>query len=192
MKLKEINEAINQNAFNVRDDLVGLSVEDIQKKQLEACIPNLEVALFNISGDLNIGTIVRSCVLFGVSKVYTFGRRKLDRRSLVGAQNYISIERHDSLVGDGLTINPKVFLDFSKRFKNVLLIELSETSKPISEIPKPPYSDPTLIVFGSEASGIDKEILDAYKDSIFHIEQYGVMRSLNVATAAGIVLHTLR
>lgn len=46
-----------------------------------------------------------------------------------------------------------------------------------------------LLVYGSEGSGLPAEILEANRDSVLTIPQWGPVRSLNLATAVAIVLY---
>jgi len=51
------------------------------------------------------------------------------------------------------------------------------------------YRSDDILVFGSEGSGLPSEILSANPDSVLTIPQWGPVRSLNLATAVGIVLY---
>lgn len=46
-----------------------------------------------------------------------------------------------------------------------------------------------VLVFGSEGSGLPEEILNERPDSVLTIPMWGPVRSLNLATAVGIVLY---
>jgi len=52
-----------------------------------------------------------------------------------------------------------------------------------------PISQRMFLVFGSETHGLSKEILSSYKDHSFHIPITGETRSLNLSTAAAIILY---
>lgn len=179
----------NLNSFNVRDEFKNLSIEEIRQYQPKN---GFAVCLINILGDLNVGTIIRSAVLFGADKVYLAGRRKWDRRSCVGAQNYIDIEMIDSF---DESIDDMIQYDM---IHNVLKkdgweIVCAETGgKSIQKYmidrqfafvkTKPCF------VFGSEGFGIPQSFLDK-SDHIVMVDQPGVMRSLNVASAASIFMY---
>lgn len=45
------------------------------------------------------------------------------------------------------------------------------------------------LVFGRESTGLDPELLDRHKDSVFGIPTLGPVRSLNLANAVSIVLY---
>jgi tRNA (cytidine/uridine-2'-O-)-methyltransferase len=52
-----------------------------------------------------------------------------------------------------------------------------------------PYHGNTCLVFGSETDGMPPRILEKYPDRCFTIPMTGAVRSLNLATAVGIVLY---
>ena len=52
-----------------------------------------------------------------------------------------------------------------------------------------PYQANTCLVFGSETEGMPARILEKYPDRCFTIPMPGRVRSLNLATAVGIVLY---
>jgi tRNA G18 (ribose-2'-O)-methylase SpoU len=78
------------NHFNVRDEYktntyeqnVAITVSE-QRRFSVGCI--------NITGELNIGMMIRSACLLGAENFYIFGRKKFDKRSTVGAEKYINI-----------------------------------------------------------------------------------------------------
>lgn len=52
-----------------------------------------------------------------------------------------------------------------------------------------PYASSSVLVFGSETEGMPERIREKYPDRIFRIPTTGAVRSLNLATAAAIVLY---
>lgn len=52
-----------------------------------------------------------------------------------------------------------------------------------------PYRDRSCLVFGSESDGLPARILEKYPDRVYRIPMSGPVRSLNLATAVGIVLY---
>lgn len=95
-----------KNFFNVRDDLQHLPNDEIIKIQKDNTLP-YAVCTLSVDSDLNISNIIRTACIFGAEKAIVYGRRKIDRRALVGSQNYIDIERIDgvddfgNIVADG-------------------------------------------------------------------------------------------
>lgn len=52
-----------------------------------------------------------------------------------------------------------------------------------------PRHDRLFLVFGSETKGLPEEIIQRFPNSLFHIPISNEIRSLNLSTAAGIVLY---
>lgn len=170
--------------YNVHTPLQGLSTEKLQKISEQTALP-LALMLFNLNGDMNIGMSIRTAVILGCSDVYVIGRRKYDRRSEVGAKNYIRIHRQTHLEED-----------FFQKNKLVPIL-LEQGGTPLEDFSFKPFlpnkmEDGWKVVFlvGCEATGFSKSFLKkhSYAPRI-SISQYGVMRSLNVAIAASIVLY---
>ena len=90
---KKIIAETNSNHYNVRDEYKNNSYEEniaiCNKEKLK-----FSVGVINVTGCLNIGMMVRSACLFGAENFYIFGRKKFDRRSTVGAENYINIVQY--------------------------------------------------------------------------------------------------
>lgn len=170
--------------YNVHTPLQGLSPEKLQKISENTALP-LALMLFNLHGDMNIGMSIRTAVILGCSDVYVIGRRKYDRRSEVGAKNYIHIHRIANLEDN-----------FFQKHKLVPIL-LEQGGAPLEEFSFKPFLPTKMesgwkVVFlvGSESTGFPKSFLakHSYAPRI-SISQYGVMRSLNVAIAASIVLY---
>jgi tRNA G18 (ribose-2'-O)-methylase SpoU len=170
--------------YNVHTPLQGLSVYKLQKISENTALP-LCLMLFNLHGDMNVGMSIRTAVILGCSDVYVIGRRKYDRRPEVGAKNYIRIHRFPCLEEN--------FFETNK----LIPILLEQGGTPLEEFSFKPYLPNKLeegwkIVFlvGSESTGFPKGFLKKYSFAPhISISQYGVMRSLNVAIAASIVLY---
>ena len=52
-----------------------------------------------------------------------------------------------------------------------------------------PYSEHTVLVFGSETTGLPERILKEYTQHTYRVPMWGNVRSLNLSTSAGIVLY---
>ena len=60
---------------------------------------------------------------------------------------------------------------------------------PVPASPWPPYQPNSCLVFDNETLGMPDRILEKYPDRCYTIPMSGKVRSLNLATAAGIVLY---
>lgn len=165
--------------FNVHDELQQLSVDDIKKVQEKNALP-FAVAAYNVAGDLNLSNMVRSAVVFGASSFHIIGKRRFDRRGCVGAQNYIELVHHeDDLAG------------LRHLMDNYSVVFIEQGGEDISCADFYGWDKPICLVFGSESIGLPTiylEIAAAYDIPIYAIDQIGVIRSLNVASAAAIAM----
>ena len=168
--------------FNVIDELQHLPVEDIQAESQRRHLP-FAVALMNLTGDLNVGIIIRSACVFAAERVFLFGRKRYDRRSTVGAHNYIDVQHHDVSTANG-QIDWLLAMDTIRvNGYTPILIEQGGTS--IHEL-DPLSHEKVCLVVGPEDLGIPS--LLCATEQTYTIPQYGVCRSLNVSTAAGIAI----
>lgn len=187
------------SCWNVHDHLKEKTLTDLQAVSKLDRLPWHTMAL-NLTGDLNVGTIIRTSHCLGASSVIIVGRTKLDRRSLVGAENYITVERYR-------TVDEKFQLDVGE------IASILETKKltPIfcesGGVPLPKASwklrveainlrgyQPCLVM-GNETGGVPRELLDLSNilanSFVVSIPQRGVIRSLNVAVAHSIIAGNL-
>lgn len=164
------------NNWNVKDELKRHTLKELNDNQPKF---GYAVAAYNIDKGLNIGTMIRTSVLFGADEFFIFGDNKWDKRSTVGAQNYIKITK--------LT-NKDLFEELNNRGYYPVIFEPNKTNFDPSEIIHTKNSKPCFI-FGSENEGIPAKYLEQTND-IYSIPQYGVLRSLNVSVACGIILYS--
>ncbi len=169
--------------YNVHTPFHNLSVEKIQLLSQRSALP-IGLMLYNLNGDMNVGMSIRTAVILGCSDVYIVGRKKYDRRSEVGAKNYIRIHRFPM-------IEPSFFQE-----NKLLPIFIEQGGSPLEDFSFKSYlpgrmEDGWKVVFvmGSESFGLPPSLLKALNAPILSISQYGVMRSLNVSIAASIVLY---
>lgn len=192
------------NGFNVADIYKHKSQLELQYIANNMKL-NYNILTINLYGGFNIGTMIRTSVIYGCNNFYISGNREFDRRTMVGAQNYVNIERVKDIIkmdrnGDDFNVvcNVKKFINFVKENNYVPIyieqggVELSRVNwKSIYKVVNEENKQ-MLFIFGNESIGIPKELLvpELFEHSmIISIEQYGLLRSLNVATACGIILH---
>lgn len=169
---------------NVLDEFKDSSVEDRKSYCQEHALP-YQVALLNITGELNMGTIVRNSVLMGASKIWIFGRRRWDRRGAVGSEHYIDIQYVDAMSDYeelDVDIIRQTFVDQDLTPVYVEHGGVTLNNFQWSNV----FSDSTpVLVFGNENRGIPQSLLEGH---IVSIPQRGVMRSFNVGVSSGIVM----
>lgn len=187
--------------YNVKDNLKNLSLKELKEIQLNDSYEIYSLFL-NLNGDLNISSMVRTSALSGVKKVMIFGRRKYDRRGLVGADKYIDIDIINGFLGETidydvsllkLIIDKNNFVPIYAEHGGTVIGSFSWKNK-INEIyvanKKP------LIIMGNESRGIPEYLtnfFDSYDHSIrVTIPQKGVLRSFNVGHAYSMILWDIR
>jgi tRNA G18 (ribose-2'-O)-methylase SpoU len=194
-----VAESMDDAAFwNVHDALKNRTLTELQDIQRGHTLP-FAVCAISITGDLNVGMIARTACIFGAQEFVIFGRRKYDKRSTVGAQNYMPITRIDGFE-EGTTLSPTKFYDMLRlhRYTPVFVEQGGDTldavvlttgwKKYLSMYVQPGTSP--CLVFGNENEGIPEELmLPGYAK--ISIDQRGVLRSLNVSAAAAILIHSL-
>lgn len=190
----ELREKINQNNFNVHDQYKHLSVEELKEICRSEQNP-FSVCLLNVTGDLNVGVSIRSASLMGAERVFVFGRRKFDNRSLVGADKYIEVVKLDGM-NENLEIVPEEFEKFlhSSGYLPVFVelggLELGKFCWRDQLTVKDSFLKP-MFIFGNEGMGIPEKILEIgnkFEHSFrVSIPQKGVLRSFNVSAAANII-----
>jgi len=168
----------DSNFWNIQDDLKGRPLNELQDIQKARSLP-YAVAAINVTGDLNMGIMMRTACIMGASDFFIFGRRKYDKRSAVGAQNYINLHRVAAVDDDG-NVDYDVVLDTIKQNWTPVFVE--QGGRDVRDMAWP---DKPCIIMGNEATGIPIEICSQY--DMVSIRQRGIMRSLNVSTACGII-----
>ena len=165
----KINKETLSNHFNVRDEFkdntVAENVAICNRDRLK-----FSVGCINITGDLNIGMMIRSACLLGAENFYIFGRNKFDKRSTVGAEKYINIVQYvfdDPIHADESILNQLTLMNHD--------IILCETGGEVLgkdnwtyDKNNPPVQHP-LFLFGSESHGIPEKVSNAFDRKISKI-----------------------
>lgn len=182
---------------NVHDHLKHMSVEDLQAYSLTDRLP-WHTACLNVTGDLNVGTMIRTSHCMGATSVLIFGRRKIDNRSLVGSANYIKIERmpdqNDELTSQRFfwTMHERNFTPIFVETDGMMLNQVDWKIK-LDAIDRR-GSQPCLVM-GNETGGIPRDIINSCmpmpNSFVVSIPQRGVIRSMNVAVAHAMVVGSM-
>ena len=164
-----------EDTRNLIDEYKGLENEQVFDALAMKRTP-LEIAIENLEHDFNIGSIVRTANSFNVKKVHIIGKKKYNRRGAMCTDKYLDIVHHSSIA------------EFLATQKGRELVAIENNTKNSSPLHQKSFKPDTTLIFGSENSGITKELLDASNDIRF-IESFGSTRSVNVGVAAGIAMY---
>jgi tRNA G18 (ribose-2'-O)-methylase SpoU len=137
----------------------------------------LHIAIENFGHDANIGAVVRTANAFAVDTVHIVGRRRWNRRGAMVTDRYQRLRHHDH-VADLLDFAAAVGLTVVAVDNVPGAARLEATALPRN----------CLMVFGQEGPGLTGEA-QAGSALTVSIAQFGSTRSINVAVAAGIVMH---
>lgn len=175
------------NHYNVRDEYK----ENTYEQNVAITISEqrqFSVGAINVTGELNIGMMIRSACLLGAENFYIFGRKKFDKRSTVGAEKYINIVQYtfDDPIHADTEINER--LEYLLKWNSVVLCEhggMQIGSYVMREVYK--KLEHPLFVFGSESHGLPEVVTTNPHFYKFSIPQRGVLRSFNVSAAMNIM-----
>lgn len=145
--------------------------------------PRNEVYLIldNIRSMYNVGAIFRTADAARIKKLYLCGitatppRKEIEKTALKTI-DYVPWE---------YIANLKLKIKKLKQ-EGIQIVGLEQTDQFI-DYRKFDYAKPVAIIIGNEVDGISQEILDLC-DAVVEIPMQGIANSLNVATAAGIIL----
>lgn len=198
LNIKEASKqalAENNSAFNVHDNLKHLTLAELQEVSKKDQLP-WHTMTINLTGDLNVGTIIRTSHLLGATSVIVVGRTKIDRRSMVGAENYITVEKYRT-VNEQFDLKIEEIADiFEKKKLTPIFCEAGGIALPkanwktrIEAINLRGYQP--CLVMGNETGGIPDDLLYLStvlaNSFIISVPMKGVIRSLNVAAAHSII-----
>jgi len=184
----EIRKQLEERELNVRDEFKHLSHEEHLELHDDSRLP-YAIACINLTGDLNVGSIIRSAAMLGCETVFIYGKKKFDKRGLVGAHNYQKIEY--------ITIDlPDDLGDFPPDVNYEILIQtldgmgytpfgLETGGARIDQMDFREIVSPCIVV-GNENMGLPDYLRSRLP--LISIPQSGVMRSLNVGVAAAIAM----
>lgn len=162
--------------FEVRSFDAAIPLDEYRKLNKN----KLFIVLDNLRSAFNVGAIFRTCDALRVSGLFLCGctafppHVKLEKTSL-GTIDYVPWKRYET------ALEAVQFLQAKKI--PVWAAETTSRSKPFYRMN---YPHRLGLVFGNEALGVDREVLEIC-DEIIEIPLYGFKNSLNVATSVGIL-----
>lgn len=161
------------------DELNRKSVEEFKRSEKNSVIPVLE----NIRSAYNVGSVFRTADAFLLEAIYITG--------------YTCIPPHKEIkktaLGADETVDWKHFVNATEAIKNlkaagykVYAVEQAKNSLKLQDAAFN-ADDKIAVIFGNEVTGVEQDTI-LQCDGCIEIPQLGMKHSLNIATAAGVVL----
>lgn len=130
----------------------------------------------------NTSAVIRSCDVFGVQNIHVIeerNRRKIDREIAMGAQKWVSLNRHHS--SRECIANLR-----EKGYQIVATIPHGNASNLVDF----DISKPSAFFFGTEQDGLSHDVINE-ADEFLQIPMVGFTESLNISVSAAIILQQL-
>jgi 23S rRNA (guanosine2251-2'-O)-methyltransferase len=164
------------------EELGRKSVEEFKKSDKSPII----VVLENIRSAYNVGSVFRTSDAFLVEAIYIIGYtsqppHKEIKKTALGAE--------ESVAWKHFTDSAEAISDLRANGYNVYAVEQAEGSFKLNAIGFE-ADEKIAVIFGNEKAGVEQSTISLC-DGCIEIPQLGIKHSLNVATAAGVVLWEL-
>lgn len=136
--------------------------------------------LDNLSNLYNIGVIIRLCESFLIEKIYICGRLSIDTKkaksTALGSEKWIKIIHKETTLE---AINEIKTIDYK-----IVAVEQTKRSIPYNTMDS---IENTAFIFGNEKYGISQAVLNNCDDAV-NIPMFGMNNSINVSSAASIII----
>ena len=144
------------------------------------------VILENVRSAYNVGSVFRTADAFLLQSIYICGYtahppHKEIKKTALGAEETMSWKYFKK-------INEAID-ELRKAGYKIFAVEQAENSQPLQQV-KFEKDEKLAVIFGNEVSGVEQSTM-ALTDGCIEIPQLGMKHSLNIATAAGVVLWEL-
>lgn len=144
------------------------------------------VVLENIRSAYNVGSVFRTCDAFLVEGIYIIGYsakppHKEIKKTALGAEETVSWKYFKTTA--------EAISELRESGFRVYAAEQAEKSILLNKIDRP-ANEKIAVVFGNEVTGVEQSTINSC-DGCIEIPQLGMKHSLNIATAAGVVLWEL-
>src|SRR5205814_1237072 len=144
------------------------------------------VVLENIRSAYNVGSVFRTADAFLLHSVYICGYtarppHKEIKKTALGAEETVTWQYFNK--------SSDAIESLRKEGYKIFAVEQALNSHPLQEV-KVKKNEKLAVIFGNEVSGVEQATLEL-ADGCIEIPQLGMKHSLNIATAAGVVLWEL-
>ena len=160
-------------------------MDDIWQKAGQSGQPPLVVVCDGVEDPRNLGAIVRTAECAGAHGVIVSKRRSAGltgslAKAAAGALEHIPVVRVPNI--------PALLKELKERGLWVYGAECNEGAKPLGEVD---FSGGAALVLGGEGEGLGRLVKENC-DVLVRIPMYGKTQSLNVSTACGVILWTIK
>ncbi len=161
------------------DELERKSVEEFRQSDKVPVVAVLE----NVRSAYNVGSVLRTADAFLLQAVYTTGYtahppHKQISKTALGADETVTSKHFANAAEAILELKSEGFSVYAiEQVKDSILLQDFVVNE----------GDKTAFIFGNEVTGVEQETI-LLCDGCIEIPQLGMKHSLNIATAAGIVL----
>ena len=164
------------------DELGRKSVEEVRQSEKTPVI----VVLENIRSAYNIGSVFRTADAFLVEAIYIIGYSAIPphieiKKTALGAE--------ESVAWKHFATSTEAITELRANGYNVYAVEQAEGSYKLNAI-EFEADEKIAVIFGNEVTGVEQSTIQL-TDGCLEIPQLGMKHSLNIATAAGVVLWEL-
>lgn len=165
-----------------------LSMEELGRKSVEQFKESdktpIIVILENIRSAYNVGSVFRTCDAFLIEAIHIIGYsakppHKEIKKTALGAEETVKW-KHFATTGEAIE-------DLRQQGYHIYAVEQAEKSISLERFD---INGPLAVVFGNEVAGVEQSTIFLC-DGCIEIPQLGMKHSLNIATAAGVVLWEL-
>jgi tRNA G18 (ribose-2'-O)-methylase SpoU len=176
------NYFTNCEKFNVIDEFKSFSIETIKEKLKETAFP-FAICIENWLGELNFSSCIRNANAFNAKEIFYVGAKRFDRRGAQGTYHYKDVV---------FLPNIEDLKDLKRKYRFIGIDNIpgSVSLTNYSWFKNARRDLPPLLIFGEEGCGLTTG-MQYLCEEIVHIDMYGSVRSLNAATASGIIMHSV-
>ena len=161
------------------DELNRKSVEEFKRSEKTPVIAVLE----NIRSAYNVGSVFRTADAFLLEAIYITGYTALPghkeiKKTALGAEESVEWKHFENAAAAIAALKEEGYKIFAVEqvVGSLLLQKVTFTS-----------TEKIAVIFGNEVTGVEQDTI-ALCDGCIEIPQLGMKHSLNIATAAGVVL----
>lgn len=135
------------------------------------------VAVYNISKEFNIGSLLRTAHCAKAENFYLIGERSYNTYAAVSSQKWTKINYFETI---------EEFIEHIKETDfNLVLVDQAEKSQTLFDFEFP---EKPLFFLGTEKGGLPEKIINGGYP-IIEIPQYGLVQSLNLSCSGSIVIY---